>query len=127
MIKPYRVGEVKGKRSKYGNKKIKIDDITFDSTLEAKRYTQLKMLVRAKKIGYLKMQPKFLLQAGFIHNEVKYQAINYVADFSYVTLDGMVVEDVKGAITDVYAMKKKMFLLRYGKEIIFKELFKEDI
>ena len=33
-------------RKKYGNKKIKVDGIEFDSQLEANRYYQLKILSR---------------------------------------------------------------------------------
>ena len=46
-------------------------------------------------------------------------------------MDGeIIIEDVKPSIkfkTEVYKVKIKLFLKRYGDEVIFKELFKEDI
>ena len=52
----------------------------------------------------------------------------YIADFAYLDDQGLhTVEDVKGKITTEYLIKKKMFLKKYGVEVIFKELFREDM
>ena len=119
------------KKSKYGNIKTKINGIKFDSMLEGRRYTQLRLLERAGKIQDLKLQPKFMLQEGFTLDEVNYRPITYVSDFKYINMDGeIIIEDVKPSIkfkTEVYKVKIKLFLKRYGDEVIFKELFKEDI
>lgn len=41
--------------------------------------------------------------------------VTYVADFVYVTRDGRtVVEDAKGFQTEVYKIKKKLMLQKYG-------------
>ena len=100
---------------KYHNKTIKIDNITFDSQVEGRRYLELKMLLKAKKISNLQMQPRFELQEKFTDNKgVNHRAITYVADFSYTDKTGTpIVEDVKGMQTAVYKLKKKLFLYIY--------------
>ena len=52
---------------KYGNQKVIIDGIKFDSKAEAERYKELKILERAGKIRGLRLQPKYLLQDNFNH------------------------------------------------------------
>jgi len=110
-------------KAKYKSKKHSIDGIRFDSKKEAFRYVQLKMLQKAGEIKELKLQPKFLLQDSFIdHNGKKHRAIYYIADFSYIDKNGgLVVEDVKGFKTDIYRLKKKLFLYKY-RDIEFKEI-----
>ena len=44
---------------KYGNSKTKVDGIVFDSQLEARRYSELKLLLRAGKIRDLQLQKSF--------------------------------------------------------------------
>ena len=51
--------------NKYKNTKIVVDNIKFDSNLEATRYKELKLLQRAKHISNLRLQVPFLLQEGF--------------------------------------------------------------
>jgi len=97
-------------RNKYHNKKTIVDGITFDSKKEARRYSELKLLVRAKEISNLELQPKFMLIDKYTNgNGKKVRALTYVADFQYTTKYGIVVEDVKGMKTDVYKLKKKLF------------------
>ena len=69
--------------NKYRNKKIVIDNIKFDSQLEANRYVELKLLQRAGKIKNLELQPRFLIQEGFKKNGKTFRKIEYVADFMY--------------------------------------------
>ena len=66
--------------SKYRNKKIVVDNIKFDSNLEATRYRQLKLLQRAKQISNLRLQVPFLLQEGFKKNGTTHRKIEYIAD-----------------------------------------------
>lgn len=101
--------------SKYCNIKTVIDDIKFDSRAEAQRYCELKMLLMAKKIKNLVLQPKYELQDGFIHNGTKIKAINYIADFAYYEVSSCkdVVVDVKGVKTKEFNLKYKMFLKKY--------------
>jgi hypothetical protein len=46
-------------KSKYGNKKTEIDGIIFDSAKEAKRYIELRYLLRLGEIKYLERQVEF--------------------------------------------------------------------
>jgi len=108
--------------AKYGNRKTKIDGFTFDSAKESKRYLELKILLRAGKIRDLILQPKFTLQEPFTYNGKVERAITYTADFSYIKDGEKIVEDVKGFKTDIYKLKRKMFLYKYGENITFKEL-----
>lgn len=103
--------------SKYKNKKVVVDNILFDSKKEANYYTKLKILKDAGKISGLRLQEKFVLQPSFKLNGKTYRAITYVADFVYKDDKGMHVVDTKGYRTQVYKIKKKLFMKKYGIEI----------
>lgn len=113
-----------GRKNKYNAKKITIDGHNFPSEREAERYCELKLFLRAKEIKNLELQPRFLLQDGFVDKEGnEHKKIEYVADFMYVDKSGKtVVEDVKGVLTDVYKLKKKMFLKIYDDKYYFREI-----
>lgn len=98
-------------RSKYHNRKVMVDGVTFDSKREARRYCELKVRADAGEIAGLVLQPRFELQPGFEKGGKKYRKIEYVADFMYTDLEieETFVEDVKGMKTDVYKLKKKLF------------------
>lgn len=110
--------------SKYNAKKITIDGHDFPSKREAERYCELKLYLRAGEIRNLVLQPRFLLQDEFFDkNGVKHKKIEYVADFFYIDKAGRnVVEDVKGVLTEVYKIKKKMFLKIYDEQYEFREI-----
>ena len=112
------------RRNKYNAKKIKIDGHTFDSKREAERYCELKLFVKAGEIRNLELQPRFLLQDKFVDKQGnKHRKIEYVADFLYIDKLGRnIVEDVKGVLTDVYKIKKKIFLKKYGNQYVFMEI-----
>lgn len=101
------------KFSKYGNKKTIINGIKFDSKKESERYLVLKDMLKNKEIEDLQLQPKFLLQDSYRYNEKTIRKIYYIADFSYKKDGKLVVEDVKGKKTEVYKLKRKLFLYRY--------------
>lgn len=109
------------KVSKYGAKKITIDGITFDSLKEGNRYQELKLLQRTGVITDLELQPKFLLQDKFKYRGKTERKIEYKADFKYKENGKIVVEDVKGFKTDVYKLKRKLFLCKYN-NIDFREV-----
>lgn len=113
------------KPSKYHAKKTTVDGITFDSRGESARYANLKLLERAGVIQNLKLQPRFLLQEGFTYNGHKIRKIEYVADFQYERDGKTVVEDYKGMRTDVYKLKRKLFLYKY-RDIVFREVDNEQ-
>lgn len=102
--------------NKYNNHKTKVDGIEFDSVREAERYKELKLLEKAGEIEYLELQPKVVLQDKFVYKGKTIRAITYKADFAYFDKrkQKSVIEDVKGMETDVFKIKKKMFLKKYG-------------
>lgn len=104
-----------GRKNKYGNRKVVVDGITFDSRKEANRYQELKLLERAGKIHDLQMQVPFEL----IPKQDGERSCRYVADFVYTDAetDQKVVEDTKGVRTDVYKIKRKLMLFNYGIKI----------
>lgn len=109
-------------RSKFGAVKTKVDGITFSSKKEAKRYAELKLLERCRKITKLELQPRFELAPAFRYNGKAERKIEYVADFSYVMDGKAYVEDVKGMKTDVYSLKRKLFLAKFGHGVEFREV-----
>ena len=107
------------KRSKYNAVKVTIDGIKFDSKKEGRRYQDLKMLEKAGEISGLILQPSFELLPKIKWNTKTLRKRTYKADFMYYDFDkcGTVVEDVKGFLTDVYLIKRQMFLIKYPQYI----------
>jgi hypothetical protein len=106
----------RGKINRYNNVAVRteVDGIVFDSASEAKRYNELKLLVRAKEITDLKLQVPFpIIVNGIL-------ICTYVADFTYTDLkkDRFTVEDRKGVRTDIYKLKRKMVKAVYGIDIL---------
>lgn len=110
------------RKSKYHAEKTEVDGIRFDSKKEADRFARLKLLEKAGVIKDLKLQPRFELQEPFICDGKKERKIEYVADFQYECGGKIIVEDVKGAKTQVYKLKRKLFLYKYGNTVDFKEV-----
>jgi len=99
-------------RNKYKAIKTEVDGIIFDSKKEAKRYCELKILLKAGEISKLELQPRYDL----IINDKKCGF--YKADFRYFRGDELIVEDVKGMKTPVYNLKKKLIKAIYGVDIL---------
>ena len=96
--------------AKYGNTKITVDNIVFDSKAEARRYGELKLLQRAGEISGLHMHPAFNL-----FGQCNTKICKYVGDFQYRNNVGVVVvEDVKGVKTTAYRLKAKLFRDNFG-------------
>jgi hypothetical protein len=110
--------------SKYHNKRTEVGGIVFDSAKEANRYVELCYLGRIGDISGLVLQKEFLLQPEFVYEGLKLRKIVYVCDFFYhdKKLNKCVVEDVKGYLTTAYKLKRKMFLYKYAKDFVFKEI-----
>lgn len=116
------LGYIDEPQRKYGNKKVVLDGIKFDSKREAERYSYLKVLERVGEIEQLELQKKFVLvpaqrnKAG----KVTERAITYRADFYYFNKKQgkWVVEDAKGVKTAVYKMKKKLMRSVHGLNIV---------
>lgn len=115
------VGDTPAKRAKYNNSKTVADGITFDSRAEYLRYQELLVLQRAGFIEGLRLQPSYILLEGLIWYDQdgkrhKQPARRYIGDFEYtnVATGRLIVEDVKGVITDVFSLKAAMFRARYS-------------
>lgn len=115
-------------KNKYSNKNVLIywggESYLFDSKAESMRAIYLFDRLDKGLIEELILQPKFLLQKKFKRNGINFRTINYIADFSYVESGEFVVEDVKGFLTSVYKLKKKLYLMKYTDDI-FREVFLE--
>jgi hypothetical protein len=96
------------RRGKYNAAGERVDGHWFASAAEARRYEQLKILVTEGMIDNLELQKRLPCR---VNNEL---ICNYLADFAYDVIDDRgypirsVIEDVKGMITDVYRLKKKL-------------------
>lgn len=100
-------------RSKYNNVQIG----GYDSMKERRRAQALRLMERGGLIQDLHEQVKFLLideQRDPETGELWERECHYVADFTYRENGRFIVEDVKGVRTDVYKIKKKLMLARYG-------------
>jgi hypothetical protein len=104
---------------KYGNQKVVDQGITFDSKAEHKRWCYLVMLQKAKEIRDLQLQVPFeLIPALKKPKGGKERPTHYLADFVYVDKAGTtIVEDVKGAVTPEFRLKRKLMLWVHGIEI----------
>lgn len=104
--------------NKYGNKKVVYKDIPFDSVIEQNYYMHLEALKNEGVVEEIELQPKFVLLDAFEKNGKKYRAITYLADFTVLYADGhSEVVDVKGFVTETFAVKRKMFEQRYSHEL----------
>jgi uncharacterized protein DUF1064 len=109
---------------KYGAKATVVDGIRFASQKEARRYGELKLLVRAGEITHLVLQPRFDLWAAtpMLNGHHGIQCVGaYIGDFQYrdQRVGGYtVVEDVKGMKTPLYRLKKKLAEACHGITVV---------
>ena len=124
---------------KYGNKKIDVDGIQFDSKKEARRYCELKLMERAGVISGLELQKEFELIPAQYETYERYgkkgqrlqdgkrcieKSCVYKSDFAYIKDGQLVVEDVKGyrdpqsAGYAKFVIKRKLMLHIYGIRVI---------
>ncbi len=126
MVNTLQYLQIGRKRPKYGNKKVTIQGITFDSVKEGYRWLFLQECQRRGVIKDLQRQVEFVLipdeyEERVTHLKTKdkvtkhrvFTGVRYYADFVYMKDGKMIVEDVKGslssgAIDDVFIIKKKM-------------------
>ncbi len=115
---------------KYGNKKITVDGVTFDSKKEYLRWCELRLLERAGQITDLQRQVKYELVPAQYEEYERYSAktgkrlkngtravekeCSYIADFVYQQDGRTVVEDTKGYKTEAYIIKRKLMLHIHG-------------
>ena len=98
------------KPSKYRNVQTIVAGHKFPSKAEARRYGELKLLVRAGKIRGLRLQPRFPLFVG------EHLITTYVGDFQYEEAPDwkLVCEDVKGVKTSAYKIKRNLLFALEG-------------
>ncbi len=98
------------RRSKYGSVRTEVDGIRFDSKAEAARYGELSLLLRSGAISDLRRQVRYPLTVNGM------KVCDYLADFTYVDAKTgkTITEDVKGTLTDVYRLKKKLMAAIHG-------------
>jgi hypothetical protein len=117
--KPEELAQLQGAqpetKSKYRSRKKEVDGILFDSKREAAAYVKLRAMEQAGEIRDLRRQVKFVLLDGFRTDDgEKVREMAYFADFVFTGKDGAErVVDVKGMRTEVYRLKRKLFLARY--------------
>lgn len=105
--------------SKYHNRRVTVDGISFQSVKEASRWQELRLMERAGEIVGLKRQ----LRIELVPKTKLYRAVSYVADFVYFDKRAgkTVYEDVKGykggSAYQLFTLKKKMLYWRHGIEI----------
>jgi len=123
-------GELVAPRSKYGAKPMVVDGIRFDSTKEARRYSELRLLEKAGLIKDLETQPKFPIDVVQLWQEGRWtwatgkpapdliQCGVFTADFRYIdtTTGKVVIEDVKSrpTKTTAYRLRKRIVEAIHG-------------
>ena len=100
--------------NKYNARRVTIDGVTYDSQAESRRGVELAMMEKGGAISGLRVHPRYLIVDRFVHEGHVIRASYYEADFEYIENGRRIVEDVKGVVTEVFGLKKKLFLLRYG-------------
>lgn len=107
-------------QTKYRNQRIIVDGELFDSKKEALRWRQLKSLEKIKAISDLQRQVKYTLipaQKDEAGKTIEHKC-SYIADFVYKQNGQTIVEDVKGyrkgTAYDVFTIKRKLMLEKYG-------------
>lgn len=107
------------RRQKYGNTRVEDAGMLFDSKAEHRRWQYLAMLAKAREITDLRRQVPFELIPSLPRpSGGKERPTVYIADFVYVDASGKrVVEDVKGAVTPEFRLKRKLMLWVHGIEV----------
>ena len=98
---------------KYRNEPTVVDNISFASKLEAKRYKELKLSQQMCYIGNLECHPVYRYESERTGKVL----FRYAADFRYTNGEFTVVEDCKGVETQIFKLKKKLIEDRFGIEI----------
>lgn len=129
-------------RAKYGNKRLTIDGVTWDSKREYQRWLVLRQAEKDGLISDLERQPKFELVPAIKETYVKHLktkdkvcertiqlSVTYIADFAYIKDGKRVVEDVKAsphmaALDPKFLIKEKLFRWKFGFPI--KRVYKQS-
>lgn len=104
-------------KNKYNAKKTVVDGITFDSGMEARYYSQLKLREKAGEISQLELQPVFKLDIeGRNHPHRIVNCGKAIMDFRYFdeAARKRITVDVKGLDTSTSRLKRKLVEALYG-------------
>lgn len=101
-------------RKYYSTKKVKYNNLTFDSGLELYFY---KLLESNNLLENLKMQEPFEIQPSFKYRGSTIRKMEYICDF-YLT-DKKIVIETKGLLEEKAKIKHKMFKFKYPDHIFF--------
>ena len=107
------------KESKYHNRKVTVDGITFDSVKEMVRWEELRLMERAGEITGLVRQQRIEVVPKTKLHKARY----YLADFVYFDKKQgkTIYEDVKGykkgVAYQLFALKRDILYWRHGIEI----------
>lgn len=105
--------------NKYKNKTSQIGEIKFASNKERKYYQNLQIQKQQGLIRDFAFQVRFEIIPKAEGKLRRYPAKYYIADFIVTDTDGTErVIDTKGVKTKDYILKRHLFMLKYGKEII---------
>lgn len=108
------------RRSKYGNKRVTHDGMTFDSKAEVRWWEQLKLRQMAGEISDLKRQVPFLLVINSVPVKIrsdgypKGRVCRYTADFTYTEGGVRRILDVKGADDPASRLRRAVVEAIYG-------------
>ena len=105
---------------KYGNTKVTVDGLSFDSKAEARRWHELQIMEQAGVIRNLRRQVPYRLVKGERWSDGrKHRDVVYIADFVYEDVEAgkEIVEDVKGVRTDAYRIKRELMKAVHGIEV----------
>jgi hypothetical protein len=108
------------KKPKYGNSKATLNGEKFDSRAELARYQVLLKLQHAGGISQLTRQVSFVLAPKAVVGGKLKRSLIYRADFQYCdhATGRMVVEDVKGMLTEAYKIKRHLMKTLHGIDIV---------
>lgn len=103
-------GQKTGTKRVQGAERVTVDGQKFDSKREARRWNELKLLLKAGDISNLSRQYPIYLKGkdGPIMTDSGAQPRKYIADFHYYDHRAgvWIVEDAKGHATDIFNLKK---------------------
>jgi len=89
--------------NKYRNQKVMLDGELFDSKGEADRWSQLRLLERARVVQSISRQPRFIMSVNGC------EICELRADFAYYESGRQIIEDFKGMMTTEFRLKLKLF------------------
>ena len=113
LISSYEIPNIMNKKARYSTYKPIVDNITFDSLMEAKYYIYLQEKKKTGVIQSFERQVSYELQPKFKKNGKSYRPITYIADFVVDYGDSTSVIDTKGKETTEFKLKKKLFEYKF--------------